>query len=346
MKLFSIRLPAFLLLAQCWLPCAPAAADAPGLAEQVVADAKLSEFQLFAENDKWAGSDHNYTNGFKIGIGLKLGMVENLLKDTSGWMLDLLSDPAASTEFGLFAGQNMYTPKMIGIPTPQPFDRPWAAWLYLGGIAQRSTADTLDTVEMDIGMVGPAALGRQVQTEWHRLVRADKPRGWDHQIPNEPAFLIGYLHKARFGNDNFDVVPHYGATLGTVMTLARAGGIVRAGHNITGFGADGIEPGGAMLQGTRHDQERDGNFEWYVFTGLDYRLVGYNIFLDGTAFHDSPGVDRRTAVHDLTAGFSLRYAQLRFSLTRIRRSEEFTTSRGGGGTQTFDSFNIGFEFRY
>ena len=346
MTLSAARLSIFVVLI-----CVPfaavdamAASDTAELAKEVVADARISELQLFVENDKWAGTDRNYTNGFKVGVGVKLGLFEDMLKDSSGWMLNLLSDPAANTEFGLFGGQNMYTPRAITVSTPQPFDRPWAAWLYLGGIAQHATDSTLDSVEADVGVVGPAALGRPIQTEWHRLIGVNRPRGWDNQNPTEAAFLVGYLHKHRYGNDNFDFVPHYGVTVGTVMTLARAGGIVRFGQHMTGFGPDGIEPGGAMLQGTRHEQEQGRNFEWYAFVGADYRLVARNIFLDGTVFHDSPSVDRRTGVHDLTRGFSLRYGQLRFSLTRVRRSEEFATPRGGGGGQTFDSFNIGFEF--
>ena len=47
---------------------------------------------------------------------------------------------------------------------------------------------------------------------------------------------------------------------------------------------------------------------------------------------------------DLTAGLSLRYKQARVSLTRILRSEEFTTAIGGGGKQGFYSLNVGLEF--
>jgi hypothetical protein len=121
--------------------------------------------------------------------------------------------------------------------------------------------------------------------------------------------------------------------------------MLRLGHNISGFGTDTIEPGGAMLHGTRASGggSRQGR-EWYVFAGVDHRLVAHNIFLDGTVFRDSPSVTRRPHVWDVSAGFSLRIDGLRFSLTRIRRSEEFTTARGGGGRQTFDSINLGFEF--
>jgi len=46
----------------------------------------------------------------------------------------------------------------------------------------------------------------------------------------------------------------------------------------------------------------------------------------------------------MSLGFSLRVDKLRFSWTRVARSEEFRTAAGGGGTQRFDSLNLGFEF--
>jgi hypothetical protein len=41
---------------------------------------------------------------------------------------------------------------------------------------------------------------------------------------------------------------------------------------------------------------------------------------------------------------SLRYEQVRFSMTRVKRSEEFTTPFGGSGKQRFYSINVGIEF--
>ena len=61
--------------------------------------------------------------------------------------------------------------------------------------------------------------------------------------------MVGYLKKWKFGNDSLDVIPHAGITVGTVQTFARAGGIVRLGKNLSGFGPDSVEAGGAMLQG-------------------------------------------------------------------------------------------------
>lgn len=213
-------------------------------------------------------------------------------------------------------------------------------------MVQRVRGNRLDTVELDIGVVGPAALGKQVQSGWHSLIGVRQPKGWSNQSPSELAFMLSYLQKRRFGNATIQIVPHAGITVGTVLTLARAGGIVRIGRRMTGFGPDSIEPGGAMLQPTR-DQDSPLTqvcCEWYFFAGGDYRLVARNIFLDGPVFHDGPNVNHRNAVHDITSGFAFRYRQLNLSLTHITRSEEFTTAQGGGGKQRFYSLNVGWQF--
>lgn len=322
-----LRIVAFLFLTT---------AGAPAIA------ARADEFQLIVENDVWSHTDRYYTNGIKLGVGHKLDALRGPAEGLLRWLAPEESDTA---EFGLFAGQNLYTPKNIKIAAAQPSDRPWAAWLYLGGVAQLARArGRLDTVEIDLGVVGPAAGGRWVQSEWHNLIGAPQPRGWGNQLPNEPAFLVSYLQKRRYGSDSLDIVPHAGLTVGTVMTLGRAGATVRMGQNIGGFGVDTIEPGGVILQnthgGTEHRQHRS---EWFVFLGVDHRLVTHNIFLDGSMFHDSASVERRPHVYDLSMGLSARFGIVRVSLTRVRRSEEFYTAAGGGGAQFFHSINLGIE---
>jgi hypothetical protein len=307
-----------------------------------------TELQLFVENDMLARTDRYYTNGIKLGGGVPFDLLQLPATEV---LRQLAPEGGGTIHLGLFLGQNLYTPKSISISQPQPFDRPWAAWLYLGGVAQRATGNRLDTVEIDLGLVGPSALGKEVQTGWHKLVGAKEPLGWHNQIANEPAFLVSYLTKSKHALGapaglELEVIPHAGATFGTVMTLARAGGLLRLGRHMTGFGPDAIEPGGSMLQNMRRDLEpgRSHSIEWYVFAGLDHRLIAHNVFLDGTVFRSSPGVRKRPHVYDMTLGFSLRLDPVRISVTRVRRSEEFFTSAGTGGAQTFDSVNLGIEF--
>ncbi len=331
-----LRFTAFSL---CAVLALPALADTPPPTRAPPAG---SEIQLFVENDMLANTDRYYTNGLKLGVGLPFELLQTPAADV---LRSFDPDNGDDVQVGLFLGQNMYTPRDITIATPQPNDRPWAAWLYLGGVAQRARNNRLDTVEFDLGVVGPAALGEPVQKAWHRLIDANQPRGWDNQSKSEPAFMISYLQKRRFGNENADLILHGGGSLGTVMTHARAGLMLRLGWRLTGYGPDTIEPGGAMLHGTRAQGAKDfsGN-AWSVFAGVDHRLVAHNIFLDGPVFRDGPSVESNRHVRDLSVGFSIRVDKLRFSWTRVTRSEEFRTAAGGGGTQRFDSLNLGFEF--
>jgi len=343
---------------------------APGNAADGNAAAENSgsglQVQIFVENDKWNRTDRHYTNGLKVGFGVEREALP-LVRVFDGPIEDICD--SSRRHYGAFIGQNMYTPKNISDPAPQLLDRPWAGWTYVGlvgqcvakGTEKSRTHDVLHTLEIDVGMVGPDSRADDVQVWWHRLIDSPRPEGWANQLPNEIAFVASYFQKRRYvltgGEVGLDVIPHFGVSLGTVTTFARAGGMVRYGFNKTGFGPDTIEPGGAMLQSARSRDEEGASrkkcdllafkglgCEWYVFGGLDARLVGYNIFLDGTVFKDSPSVDRRPFVYDVLFGLSVRAGALRASVTRVMRSEEFKTARGGGGRQGFHSINFGFEF--
>ena len=304
-----------------------------------------TELQVFIENDILARTDRYYTNGIKLGVGLPFDTLQLPAAEVLRQVVPEIAADDNDVHLGMFMGQNLYTPRSIATSAPQPNDRPWAAWLYLGGVAQRAQGNRLDTVEVDVGMVGPAALGKEVQSNWHRLIGSPQPQGWQNQLRNEPAFLASYLGKRRYARGNFELIPHAGATVGTVMTLARAGGLVRYGVNMSGFGPDTIEPGGALLHNMRRELTSGvSGLEAYVFAGIDHRWVGHNIFLDGGVLRNGPSVERRPHVYDLSVGASIRLNSLRFSLSRVKRSEEFYTAIGGGGRQTFDSLNVGMEF--
>ncbi|MBK7015376.1 MAG: DUF2219 family protein [Sulfuritalea sp.] len=115
-----------------------------------------SEVQLFIENDLLARTDRYYTNGIKFGGGMGFDLLQ---LPAAEFLRQVAPEAAGKVHLGLFLGQNLYTPRAIGVSQAQPLDRPWAAWLYLGGVAQRARDNRLDTVEIDLGLVGPSALG-------------------------------------------------------------------------------------------------------------------------------------------------------------------------------------------
>ncbi|GAB1392778.1 lipid A deacylase LpxR family protein [Rhodocyclaceae bacterium] len=287
-----------------------------------------------------ANTDRYYTNGIKLGVGLPFELLQTPATEV---LRQIDPHDGEDVHVGLFVGQNLYTPRDIEIATAQPHDRPWAAWLYLGGVAQRARDNRLDTVEFDVGVVGAAALGEPVQKNWHRLIDTREPRGWQHQLRNELVFMFSYLQKRRFGNERIDLILNGGGSLGSVMTQLRVGAMLRLGGRLHGFGPDTIEPGGAMLHSTRAvGAQHFAGMSWSLFAGIDHRLVAHNIFLDGSLFRDGPAVESRAHVRDRSLGFALRVDALRFSWTRVERSPEFRAS--GAVTQRFDSFNVGMEF--
>lgn len=264
---------------------------------------KRPQIQLFIENDVLAGSDRYYTNGFKLGGGAELPLVGPLLSPIPEAIINVLGKKGPEGEtprnnLGFFIGQNIYTPKNISIAENQPFDRPWAAWLYLGSVVQRVRGNRLDTVELDIGMVGPAALGKQVQSGWHELIGAAQPQGWSNQMPNEPAFMVGYLQKRRFDTSTIQIVPYAGITVGTVLTLARVGGDYRlVGRNIF--------LDGPMFRGSPNVNHRNAVHDLTAGFAFHYRQLNLSLthIRRSEEFTTPIGGGGRQAFYSLNAGW-------------------------------------------
>ena len=230
-------------------------------------------------------------------------------------------------------GQNIYTPQAIHTPAPPQPDRPYGAWLYTGvSLLQEDrhdTHDTLENTEVLAGVVGPLALGRMVQNDFHQFIGVLPAEGWKNQLHNEPGLVASYERKWRFAaplGEGFvvDAIPELGGTLGNIFTYGEAGGMVRFGQNMAAdYGPSHIRP---SLSGTGwFDPDRlDGKIGWYLFAGTQGRAVARTIFLDGNSWRDSPSVDKKPLVADLMVGASLFWsANARVDFSAIQRTKEF-----------------------
>src|SRR6478672_9374355 len=98
----------------------------------------------------------------------------------------------------------------------------------------------LDTLQLDLGLVGPAAGGEFVQNNFHRLIGVATANGWANQLNNEPT--IGLTFERRWRTDHavvfedpkleYDIVPRLGFALGNAATYASAGGTLRIGKDL------------------------------------------------------------------------------------------------------------------
>jgi hypothetical protein len=159
-------------------------------------NASKGTWTLIDENDLFGGTDRNYTNGLQI----SWLSAKNDLPPAIDWASDRLSflaKPGADWRYGFVAGQTMYTPNDITVATPQPGERPYAGWLFGGLSLTADSGDRLDTIELHAGVVGPASGAEFVQRNWHAQIGSPDPKGWDHQLANEPGLMLVYERKWR-----------------------------------------------------------------------------------------------------------------------------------------------------
>lgn len=154
------------------------------------APAGAGTFNMQVENDRIANTDRHYTNGLRISYTLDPGEMPEFVEPSVNWLRNIGLD--GSYRVGFVAGQSLFTPDAVTTPDLVRDDRPYAGWLY-GGIAfHRSVRDTfgtvrtLDTIEINVGVVGPQALGEETQNTFHRYIDVVESAGWRNQLRFEP----------------------------------------------------------------------------------------------------------------------------------------------------------------
>ena len=282
---------------------------------------------ILAENDLWgSGSDKHFTHGTRLSFVESRQEVEDVQsctpeqKEAGG--LDFVRNifgpewgdrSSRTSQVSFILGQNIFTPEDITNPNLILNDRPYAGWLYVGiGLIKRHKSGNIwifDTLELDLGIVGPEAFAQDVQTWWHKNIsNSPRPAGWDNQLKNEPGIIVNAERKWRlevtpsgYEGMQIDFLPSLGVTLGNVYTYASTGGMFRLGVNLpVDYGPPRIRPG---AQGSDFFQyDRKNPVSWYAYAGVEGRVLATNIFLDGNTFTDSHSVDKKYFVGDVHAG--------------------------------------------
>ena len=270
-------------------------------------------------------------------------------------------------------GQDIFTPEYRFTNELIKNDRPYAGWLYMGyGINARvdvpnSPVSKLHSVELQIGVVGPAARGKAAQDFIHRIIDAEYFQGWSNQLKNEPAFLYHYEFKYKprsvfpitaFGPAwGWSVIHHAGVSLGTVSSYVNGGSAIRFGRNIPDdFGTSPIRPGGnnsaphevplntenkvATVPGKRLGRS---GFSAHLYLSLDARVVANNIFLDGNTFRRSHSVSPKRLVADAAFGAVMIGKCWKLAAGRVVRTKEFHLQPH---VQKYGSITVSFEDGY
>ena len=328
-----------------------------GEADPSEIEGKFWDFNFYLENDLFANTDTNYTNGIRLAFSSTefdrvdnelpnlLGRINRKLKSLHG----LSSSPDKdSYSFVGTIGQRMYTPSNKLRQDVMEDERPYAGWLYIG-LANHTLLqnETMITIELDLGMVGPASLAKQTQDFVHDSQNISRFQGWDNQLGNEFGIALIYEYKKKWQafetsmGLGADIISHAGGSLGNVATYANAGIEARLGWNIPNdFGTSALRPAGDNSAPGPDERRKSG---LHLFLSMDNRLVARDIFLDGNTFKASHSVDKKNWVADGALGISLNIAGLKLSYARIFRSKEYF---GQVDPHSYGSLSVSFSRRF
>lgn len=304
-------------------------------------------FSAQFDNDLFQGMDQNYTSGARFSYVAPMEPTHPLRP-----LARALPLVEGDLRVSYALAQKLFTPRDVSQSQPILNDEPYAGYLYVGigfeseqrGEAGRSI---LESVELQVGVVGPDAYGEQTQKAAHRLFGAQDPMGWDNQLNNELAINLYYdrawvgWYGTAIGQPNsgyrIDLSPYVGAALGNVYTYAAAGATLRFGPNLPpSLGPSSIRPGPPGTDYYRPVSE----MRWYLFAALEGWAYARNIFLDGNTFTDSQSVDKYPFVGDLRVGLSLQLGRYRFSFSETIGTKQFH----GQESNSFGSLSLSYAF--
>lgn len=283
------------------------------------------------------GQDRGYTSGFEFGwMSANLervhdaGCVPRGLQSVHDFLEALHPQDYDQRNFLFTLTQAIYTPSDGETAALMPRDRPYAGVLLLGAGYNARKGERLRTTQLRIGMVGPSARGQEVQDGIHRLIGVKQWQGWRHQLHDEPVLQVVHERLQRYGQRPFwgsrfwswDLVSHYGGSVGNYLTHANLGAEWRLGRGLPDdFGSDPLRPSGENTAPVLRPPS--GGWEGHFFTSIDVRAVAWNISLDGNTWKDSHSVDKRPLVADLGVGASLSVRGWKVAVAHYWRTREF-----------------------
>jgi hypothetical protein len=271
--------------------------------------------------------DRNYVNGLRIGWTSPTDtLVPSALADVGH---TLWGDGRERIAFDL--SQSIFTPSDTQTTRPSPYDRPYAGVLTGNFYLTEEAPGWRSTLGLQLGVVGPAALGEEVQNGFHDIIGQGHNRGWGSQIRNEPVLAllsqrVWRLPISQFGALETDALPDLEIGAGNLRVYALTGAAIRLGQGLTSdYGVARVRPG--MTGGDAFTPTRP--FAWYVFAGLDGQAVAHDLTLDGNTFENSAHVSRQPWLGEAELGLAVIYAGVRLSYTQVVQTQAFHGQHGG-----------------
>lgn len=319
---------------------AATAADVPTVAPKKPLFNDGQAISVSIENDSsrigGPGVDQAFSNGIKVSYVYARDQIPKWAPKSlvnSEFLKEELK--ISKVNFGLSFNHQIYTPNNTNARQLLDRDRPYAGWLNFAFSVQLKNRHRAQSLDLSLGMVGPSALGEQVQNGFHRFVGTTTAQGWSHQLGDEPAVQLSYQQRIQFvqlrntAGTYFDLIPVVGAGFGNVLVGLHSGMIARVGWNIPddfGPARPSASETDSFVEATSTSGKSKPSF--YVFGGVRGNGVLRNMFLDGNTIRPSHRVTKYPVTAETELGFGLQVSPINVVWRYIVRSPEFEENSG------------------
>ena len=310
------------------------------------------------ENDIFALIDRYYTNGVRltwVSADLTASRADSQLPR---WLNSLSKmspfvRPGSRNRISIFLGQNIYTPYDIERNDLIQEDRPYAGLAYVGVGFHSRNIQAMDTLEFELGIVGPHSFAEQTQKFIHDLFNFIHPNGWNNQLHDELALEAIFEHKRKllysgagrgFG---YDLLSDLEAGLGNVYIGSSAGIEARCGLNLPDdfgtfhFRTTSREEIASAAQKQDSSLSPQNKFGIHFLLAVKGEAVLRDIFLEGNTFGHSHSVEKRTLIANVAAGITVISGRFRLSYIYVYNTKRFKTQEK---EQIFGQINLSFSY--
>jgi len=272
-----------------------------------------NELGLKSDNDAYLfyGQDRYYTNGLFISFRHATDQQK-------------LGEKLEKLTYEISAGQKMYNPISGYRPNPETQDRPFAGYLYAGGsVNLLYKNESALKLGLELGTVGPDALGEDAQKLLHRIVGFYQIDGWQYEIRNELAANLSaqytqLLHRNALKNLDFSLEGYINA--GTTFSGAGLGILFRTGKINQLFNSSYTN----SVISNNSKTEKLVKRELFFYAKPQLNFVAYDATIQGSMFNnDSPVTfDKKPLVFAQQLGFNYSSDRFTFDFGLIFKSKE------------------------
>ena len=226
--------------------------------------------RLCVDNDYFSGTDKQYTEGVALEYfspGLKMCPLERLL------YYPVLQ--GMTIKYGMGIEQEAYTPYNLKAIAPVFNDRPYASVMLLKTIAIATDAANRQrfATTLTLGVIGPSALGEDIQKGAHIVFDNVIPAGWKYQVHDDVVvnYQLDFQKQVYAYSDRLSADIDVMGRVGTLSDKTGAGVTLMAGKIRSAFSKETPERG-----------------TWiYGYVHPEVNFIGHDATLQGGVFNSS-----------------------------------------------------------